>query len=123
FAQERSWFRVPLAGSYCDGERTKLRPHVAHRAWSCAAQPVLRRRSRVPIVRAVPVGAWRSPVSALVWGTRGRGFESRRPDQENPLLQYLRVAKGDRFLGFVPPGHAGDMLVFQQQSDCSGGAE
>lgn len=26
------------------------------------------------------VGAWRSPVSALVWGTRGRGFESRRSD-------------------------------------------
>jgi hypothetical protein len=33
------------------------------------------------IIRAVPVGAWRSPVSALVWGTRGRGFKSRRPDQ------------------------------------------
>jgi hypothetical protein len=31
-----------------------------------------------PIV--APVGAWRSPVSALVWGTRGRGFESRRSD-------------------------------------------
>ena len=25
-------------------------------------------------------GAWRSPVSALVWGTRGRGFKSRRSD-------------------------------------------
>ena len=36
-----------------------------------------------PIVRAVPVGAWRSPVSAPVWGTGGRGFKSRRPDQTN----------------------------------------
>lgn len=35
------------------------------------------------IIRAVPVGAWRSPVSALVWGTRGRGFKSRRPDQKS----------------------------------------
>ena len=26
-------------------------------------------------------GAWRSLVSALVWGTRGPEFESRRPDQ------------------------------------------
>ena len=39
------------------------------------------------IVRAVPVGAWRSPVSALVWGTRGRGFKSRRPDQKSPENQ------------------------------------
>src|SRR6516164_11773134 len=39
-----------------------------------------------PIVRAVPVGAWRSPVSAPVWGTGGRGFKSRRPDQQNQRL-------------------------------------
>ncbi len=26
-------------------------------------------------------GAWRSLVSALVWGTRGPEFKSRRPDQ------------------------------------------
>ena len=30
------------------------------------------------------VGAWRSPVSAPVWGTGGRGFKSRRPDQKCP---------------------------------------
>jgi hypothetical protein len=29
-------------------------------------------------------GAWRSLVSALVWGTRGRQFESARPDWEAP---------------------------------------
>ena len=29
-------------------------------------------------------GAWRSLVSALVWGTRGRRFESVRPDQPEP---------------------------------------
>ena len=27
-------------------------------------------------------GAWRSPVSALVWGTRGREFKSRRSDHD-----------------------------------------
>lgn len=27
-------------------------------------------------------GAWRSPASALAWGVRGPGFESRRPDQQ-----------------------------------------
>lgn len=26
-------------------------------------------------------GAWRSLVSALVWGTKGRRFESGRPDE------------------------------------------
>ena len=29
-------------------------------------------------------GAWRSLVSALVWGTRGPEFKSRRPDYEKP---------------------------------------
>src|SRR3974390_1317880 len=42
-----------------------------------------------PIVRAVLVGAWRSPVSAPVWGTGGRGFKSRRPDQQNQALLEL----------------------------------
>ncbi len=29
-----------------------------------------------------PHGAWRSLVSALVWGTRGPEFKSRRPDEK-----------------------------------------
>ena len=29
---------------------------------------------------SVVIGAWRSLVSALVWGTRGRRFESARSD-------------------------------------------
>ncbi len=29
---------------------------------------------------ALPDGAWRSPASALAWGARGPGFNSRRPD-------------------------------------------
>src|SRR5262245_17535351 len=32
----------------------------------------------------MPHGAWRSLVSALVWGTRGPEFKSRRPDQKSP---------------------------------------
>jgi hypothetical protein len=30
-------------------------------------------------------GAWRSLVSALVWGTRGPEFKSRRPDSTGSL--------------------------------------
>ena len=45
------------------------------------------------IVRAVLVGAWRSPVSAPVWGTGGRGFKSRRPDQINNSTNELFSAK------------------------------
>jgi hypothetical protein len=33
------------------------------------------------MLAALGSGAWRSLVSARVLGTRGRGFESRRPDQ------------------------------------------
>ena len=36
-------------------------------------------RSRVSY-GSLRCGAWRSLVSALVWGTKGREFESRRPD-------------------------------------------
>ena len=40
------------------------------------------------------LGTWRSLVSALVWGTRGRRFKSGRPDhdvhQEN-ALQRIRM--------------------------------
>jgi hypothetical protein len=37
----------------------------------------------VQVYSASQVGAWRSPVSAPVWGTGGRVFKSRRPDQIN----------------------------------------
>ena len=30
-------------------------------------------------------GLWRSLVSALDWGSRGREFKSRQPDQRGPL--------------------------------------
>src|SRR6185437_1083305 len=36
-------------------------------------------------------GAWRSLVSALVWGTKGREFESRRPDSVDLHGQLLLV--------------------------------
>ena len=36
-------------------------------------------------------GLWRSLVSALVWGTRGRGFKSRQPDHENPVVHFKGV--------------------------------
>ena len=35
-------------------------------------------------LRLSGIGAWRSPVSAPVWGTGGRGFESSRSDQRFP---------------------------------------
>jgi hypothetical protein len=59
--------------------------------------PRLHRDSRIPIVRAVPVGAWRSPVSALVWGTRGRGFKSRRPDHPAPDARLQNNSRRARY--------------------------
>jgi hypothetical protein len=44
-------------------------------------------------------GAWRSLVSALVWGTRGPEFKSRRPDRRNPLDTagfFVAVVEGGR---------------------------
>ena len=35
-------------------------------------------------------GAWRSLVSALVWGTKGREFESRRPDRDRAYCRSKR---------------------------------
>ena len=32
---------------------------------------------------ATPIGAWRSPASALAWGARGRRFKSSRPDSSS----------------------------------------
>ena len=36
--------------------------------------------------RRYGIGAWRSPVSALVWETRGRRFKSSRSDQRRPSI-------------------------------------
>ena len=58
-----------------------------------------------PIVRAVPVGAWRSPVSALVWGTRGREFKSRRPDQKLPKNQSLITTPEKLYAQRAPKRH------------------
>src|SRR5262249_26716474 len=51
------------------------------------AQKVCQFRHRIRALRASPItangndiGAWRSPVSALVWETRGRRFKSSRSD-------------------------------------------
>src|SRR5215212_9010551 len=35
----------------------------------------------------LPIGAWRSPASALAWGARGRRFKSSRPDSLEKLPQ------------------------------------
>ena len=39
--------------------------------------------------------AWRSLVSALVWGTRGPEFESRRPDTESPANRAFVCSWGE----------------------------
>ena len=44
------------------------------------SRPTADRRARNACYRGHGRGAWRSLVSALVWGTRGPEFESRRPD-------------------------------------------
>jgi hypothetical protein len=66
--------RPDFSGTRLRLARTPARPCAKH------ADPLERRR--------LPgVGAWRSPVSAPVWGTGGRGFKSRRPDQQNQRLK------------------------------------
>ena len=44
--------------------------------------------------RAHRRGAWRSLVSALVWGTRGPEFESRRPDSKAPQMVAFCIPAG-----------------------------
>ena len=55
----------------------------------------LRIASGGPCAYKSAVGAWRSPVSALVWGTRGRGFESRRSDHFFSDPHRQSAASGD----------------------------
>ena len=60
-----------------DGRRIRRRmtaPFLRPAALSCLHAPVK------PLYTSA-VGPWRSLVSASVWGTEGREFESRRPDQ------------------------------------------
>jgi transcriptional regulator with XRE-family HTH domain len=44
-------------------------------------------------IRCPGHGAWRSLVSALVWGTRGPEFKSRRPDQRKPAYLERRRSR------------------------------
>ena len=53
-------------------------------------------------------GAWRSLVSALVWGTRGPEFKSRRPDSKSGLERSPIVRRGlipRRVIGPFFPSH------------------
>lgn len=42
------------------------------------------------MLRCSFAGLWRRLVSALVWGTRGRGFKSRQPDHEQDSVGRAR---------------------------------
>jgi hypothetical protein len=50
------------------------------------------RRGRIKATRCGIVGAWRSPVSALVWETRGRRFKSSRSDHQQSEIVGLSSA-------------------------------
>src|SRR5205823_525895 len=60
-------------------------------------------RDRAPARRLIPCaanGAWRSLVSAPVWGTGGPGFESRRPDGSTKTKTARQATcKAGRLLG------------------------
>ena len=67
---------------------------VDERADRRRGRRALERLSRVDGERGVlsePYGAWRSLVSAPVWGTGGRRFESDRPDQRTRWKQQVFV--------------------------------
>ena len=52
---------------------------------------------------ALPDGAWRSPASALAWGARGPGFNSRRPDTRDfTSVESLRLVLGFPARGISP---------------------
>src|SRR6185436_472815 len=51
-------------------------------------------------------GAWRSLVSALVWGTRGPEFESRRPDHRK-ALQMRGFSLSESYTGEDDEAHQG----------------
>ncbi len=60
--------------------------------------PSQRPRFRVGKAFTKIVGAWRSLVSAPVWGTGGRWFKSSRPDQLQPggfRTSAIRYARSD----------------------------
>ena len=50
---------------------------------SCLSDPFIVRNLVRDYNTALPDGAWRSPASALAWGARGPGFNSRRPDTKD----------------------------------------
>jgi hypothetical protein len=91
-ADARLRFRVPDdPGAVRGGSYQRARPRGRRRQRRQDARRALRRAlaasgcapSSPATVRAGR-GAWRSLVSALVWGTRGPEFESRRPDRRKP---------------------------------------
>src|SRR6266496_4357222 len=43
----------------------------------------------------LPIGAWRSPASALAWGARGRRFKSSRPDRQRLSKESLSFKQAD----------------------------
>ena len=61
------------------------------------------RRGRVeaPCYNSAPVGVWRSLVSALVWGTRGRQFKSGHADHLLAALGSVIIA--DTAVFVAPP--------------------
>ncbi len=89
-------------GPAAPGGRTARTPVGPPLPFRCVA----RRDGRAPAEAETPVsgcplgwrrrGAWRSLVSALVWGTRGPEFESRRPDNESPAHAGVSSSHGLR---------------------------
>jgi cardiolipin synthase (CMP-forming) len=62
-------------------------------------------------------GTWRSLVSALVWGTRGRRFKSGRPDQMDRILtipnvlSFLRLASVPVFIALFVSGETNAAVI------------
>ena len=90
---EGKTFRVDFPGSPAwvgelqDTSRETLRKHraITDHCFICAKiiHQLLVRVARTIGTRynvSRSIGAWRSPVSALAWGARGRRFKSSRPD-------------------------------------------
>jgi putative redox protein len=77
---------IELGGDLTDEQLRRLEKCGARsRSASSSSRRLPARRN--PIRYSPPRGAWRSLVSAPVWGTGGPEFESRRPDYSRALLK------------------------------------
>ncbi len=83
------------------GQCSRTDKRRIHRILQSGVVPAQREATRYGLGR---YGTWRSLVSALDWGSRGREFKSPRPDEAPRNLTISRPRRGGRAKGIAPGG-------------------